>query len=57
LFGIACRIGILNAEDEGAAGVPGVQPVEQGGPHTPNVQKAGGAGRESDTNAHGVCEK
>ena len=57
LFGIARGIGVFDAQDEGAARVAGIQPVEQGGAHAPNVQKAGGTGRESDADAHGVCGK
>ena len=39
---IARGIGVLNAQNEGAAGVPGVKPVEQSRARTADVQVAGG---------------
>src|SRR4030042_1805066 len=49
-------IGILNTEDEGAAGVPGKQPVEHGCSDTTHVWSAGGAGCKADPDRCGHSE-
>ena len=41
-------VGVLEAEDEGAAGVPGVEVVEERGPGRPDMEGAGRAGRDPD---------
>ena len=40
LLGVPRGVGVLDPEDERAAGVPGVRPVEQGGAHEPDVHHA-----------------
>ena len=52
LLGVAGGVGVLDAEDERAAGVPGVRPVEQRRPHQPDVHHAGR--RRAEPGAHGV---
>ena len=52
LLGVARGVGVLDAEDEGATGVPGVRPVEQRRPHEADVDHAGGRGAEP--RAHGT---
>ena len=46
-LGVALGVGVLDAEHEGAAGVPGVGPVEQRGADHPDVGGAGGRRAES----------
>ena len=41
LLGIAGGVGVLNAEHEGAAGVAGLGPVEQGGADHTHMRGAG----------------
>ena len=41
-------VGVLDAEDEDAAVMPGEEPVEEGGARAPHVEVAGRARRESD---------
>ena len=49
-FGRVARVvGVLDAQDEFAAGVPGVEPVEERGAGAADVQKAGGRRGETDT--------
>ena len=43
----ALAVGVLEPEHEGAAGVAGDQPVEEGGARAADVEAAGGAGREA----------
>ena len=52
LFGVACGVGVLDAEDELTAGVACVGPVEEGGAHHAHVRGAGGRGAETHA---GVC--
>src|ERR1035437_5914728 len=52
LLRIARSVGVLDAEDERAAGVPGVKPVEQSGARTADVQITGGRRGESDARFH-----
>ena len=47
LLAVAGGVGVLDAEDELAAMVTGVRPVEQGGAHHADVRGAGGAGAEA----------
>jgi len=49
-------IGVLDAEDEGAAGVAGHEPVEHGGADIADVRAAGGTGGEADSDGcgHGI---
>ena len=42
LFVVALAVGILDAQDEGATGVAGVEPVEEGGAGAADVEEAGG---------------
>src|SRR5574337_423396 len=46
--GGALLVCVLDAEHEGAAGLPGVEPVEEGGAGTADMEIAGGAGSEPD---------
>ena len=43
---VALGVGVLDAEDEGAAGVTGVRPVEQRRPDQADVRGAGGRGQK-----------
>src|SRR5439155_26373045 len=52
LVGGASLVGVLDAQQELAALVAGVQPVEQGGAGASDVEVAGGGGGESDANGH-----
>ena len=45
--GAALLVGVLDAQDEGAARLAGVEPVEQGRARAAHVQVARGAGREA----------
>ena len=49
LGGIAGFVGVFDAQDERAAGVPGVEPVEKRGAGATDVKIAGGRGGEADT--------
>ena len=51
-LGVARGVGVLDAQDERAAGVAGVEPVEQGGARAADVQKTGGTGSKTNTNFH-----
>ena len=51
-LGIARGVGVLDAQDERAAGMPGVKPVEQRGARTADVEVAGGRGGKSDAWFH-----
>src|SRR5699024_7299141 len=53
LLAVAGGVGVLDAEDELAAVVAGVGPVEQGGAHHADVRGAGGAGAEADADLVG----
>ena len=46
--GVALLVGVLDAEDELAARVTGVEPVEQGRAGASDMEEAGGAGGEAD---------
>ncbi len=48
LDGVARLVGVLDAQDELAPGVPGVEPVEQGGARPADVQETGGRGGKTD---------
>ena len=50
----ALLVGVFDAEDECAAVMAGEEPVEEGGAEAADVKLAGGAGAESDADAHGV---
>ena len=52
LLRIASLVCVLDAQDEGAAGVAGVEPVEQGGARPTDVKIPRGAGRKSNANTH-----
>ena len=49
---IARGVGVLDAENERAAGVAGVEPVEQRGARAADVQKTGRTRGKSDANVH-----
>jgi len=53
--GIAFDVGVVDAQDDGAAIVAGVEPVEDEGAGAPDVQKAGGGRREANSQ-HGKCQ-
>ena len=54
-FGVARFVGVLNAEDEFAAAIPRIEPVEQGSAGTADVEVTGwGWGK---TNANRRCHK
>ena len=53
LLGVARGVGVLDAEHEGAADVPGVGPVEQAGADQPDVRIAGR--RRAEANPNGLC--
>ena len=48
-FGVALDVGIVDAQDHGAAVVAGVEPVEDEGARAPDVQKARGRRRKADS--------
>jgi hypothetical protein len=52
-LGIARGIGVLDAQHERAAGVPGVEPVEQRRARAADVQVARGTGGEANADFHG----
>ena len=52
LLGGTLRVGVLDAQHEGASGSPGEGPVVDGGASAADVQLAGGRRREAD--AHGL---
>ena len=54
LLRIARGVGVLDAEDERAAGVAGVKPVEQRGARAADVQVAGRRRGEADARFHGL---
>jgi hypothetical protein len=61
-LGIAGRVGVLDAQDKGAAGVAGVKPVEQSRAGAANVQQTRRTGGKTNTNIHAIqfsknCEK
>ena len=47
--GVALDVGVVQTQDHGAAVVAGVEPVEDEGARTAHMEKAGGRGRESDS--------
>src|ERR1019366_10627028 len=47
-FGVALDIRVIQAEDHGSSVAPGVEPVEDEGAGTADVQTPGGRRRESD---------
>src|ERR1035437_7044956 len=53
LLRVARGVGILDAEDERAAGVAGVKPVEERRARAADMQVAGGRRGETDTRFHG----
>ena len=56
LFGVACRVGVFDAEDQLAAGVACVGPVEEGGADHAHVRGAGGRGAEAHAGVCGAVE-
>src|SRR5699024_8233011 len=48
LLAVTGGVGVLDAEDQLAAVMAGVGPVEQGGAHHADARRAGGAGAEAD---------
>ena len=52
LLRVARRVGVLDAQDERAAGVPGVQPVEQRRAGAADVEEAGRTRRKTNTRFH-----
>ena len=54
LLRVAGGVGVLNAEDEGAAGVARVGPVEQAGAHHADVRGARRGGAEAHTDGRGA---
>ena len=55
--GIALLVRVLDAEDELAARMAGVEPVEQGRTGASDVEEAGGAGSEADADLGHLDEK
>ena len=49
---VPCLVRVLDPQDEGAPRLTGQQMVVQGGAHPAHVQRAGGAGCETDADAH-----
>ena len=47
--GAALLVGVLDAEHEGAAGLPGEEPVEERGAGAADVEVAGGGGGEANS--------
>ncbi len=47
-FGVALDIGVIESQDHGSSVATGVEPVEDKGAGTANVQKTGGRRRESN---------
>ena len=47
-----CAVGVLDAQQEAAAVMPGEQPVEQRGAGAADMEKAGRRGGETDDDAH-----
>src|SRR5690242_16839464 len=47
LLGGTCPVRVLDPKQEFAAGVPRVEPVEQSGPGTPDMEVTGGRGGET----------
>jgi hypothetical protein len=55
VLGLAARpIGVVEAQDEGAAMALGEQPVEQRRAHVSDMQQPGGAGRKTDDGSGGI---
>jgi hypothetical protein len=54
---VARGVGVLDAQDEGATRVAGIEPVEERGAGAADVEKAGGTGGEADSRFHGVKRK
>src|SRR5688572_27408223 len=51
-FYVSTRVSVVNAQQELPAVLPGVEPVEQRGPHAADVQIAGGTRSEAGANGH-----
>src|ERR1019366_251813 len=51
-LGIAGGVGVLDAQNKCAAGVPGVKPVEQRGARAADVEPTGGRGSKTNTRFH-----
>src|SRR6185369_15641162 len=51
--GAPLLVGVLDAEHEGAAGLPGIEPVEERRPGAPDVKVAGGRWGEANANWSG----
>ena len=54
ILGRSLEIGILDAQNEGATGVPGKEPVEEGSARAAYMQIAGRRGRETNARRLGV---
>jgi hypothetical protein len=52
LLGAALAVGVLDAQEEGAAMVAGEEVVEQGGAGAADMEQAGGAGGEAGSDGH-----
>jgi hypothetical protein len=52
---VAGGIGVFDSQDESAAGMAGVKPIEKGRPGAADVQETGRTGGETDADAHGHC--
>jgi hypothetical protein len=55
LFGRARPIGVLDAQAEAAAAMPGVEIVEERGAGAADMEEAGRRGGETDGDGHGRC--
>lgn len=51
-LGVSLFVGVFDAQDKLAAGMPGVKPVEQSGSCAPDMKRAGGTGSKSGSNFH-----
>ena len=51
------RVGIVNPQQKLPAVLPGIEPIEQRGPHAADVQVAGGTRSEAGANGHGGLGK
>ena len=56
-LGRALGIGIVEAQDQPAAMVPGEEPVDEGGPGIAEVEPAGGARGEAENGGHGTARQ
>ena len=54
LLKIAGSVGVIDAQNESPAMLPGEEPIKEGGAHAPNVEVAGWARSKSGANGHRV---